>query len=279
MPLRKGGFTLVELLVVIVIIAILAAILFPVFISARRRAQQSACISNMRQIAFAMQRYLDDWNGCFPDHASLAFPQEYVRTGYNAYSEKLGSYQNDHGKTWIQWFSHRYRYKNSAGRYVPAGIGLVLSPYVRNLAIFKCPSEWKTSPPDRTASSLRIPISWLDYDVGSSYYVKHALSYYAFYKNRPARLSEIPAPAKVTLMYEEQWHNYKDRPFLWDVVYWENKAHESFKRVGAIFTDCHVGTVDVLWHPASGFDGNWYFYQGSSAGHFSDISKGARDKR
>jgi prepilin-type N-terminal cleavage/methylation domain-containing protein len=47
------GFTLSELLVVIAIIAILAAILFPVFAQAREKARQAACLSNMKQMAWA----------------------------------------------------------------------------------------------------------------------------------------------------------------------------------------------------------------------------------
>jgi len=44
------GFTLIELLVVIAIIAILAAVLFPVFATAREKARQSRCASNEKQI-------------------------------------------------------------------------------------------------------------------------------------------------------------------------------------------------------------------------------------
>ncbi|HEY3267119.1 MAG TPA: prepilin-type N-terminal cleavage/methylation domain-containing protein [Armatimonadota bacterium] len=63
---RKTGFTLIELLVVIAIIAILAAILFPVFARARDRARQARSLSNIRQLAVAMQGYCQDNGETFP---------------------------------------------------------------------------------------------------------------------------------------------------------------------------------------------------------------------
>ena len=54
-----GGFTLIELLVVIAIIAILAAILFPVFTTAKENARQTDCLSNLKQLSLAWQAYAD----------------------------------------------------------------------------------------------------------------------------------------------------------------------------------------------------------------------------
>jgi prepilin-type N-terminal cleavage/methylation domain-containing protein len=60
------GFTLVELLVVITIIAILAAMLLPALGKAKRLSQRSACLSNLRQIALATTLYLEDHAGKMP---------------------------------------------------------------------------------------------------------------------------------------------------------------------------------------------------------------------
>ncbi len=60
---RGHGFTLIELLVVIAIIAILAAILIPVFISAKETGKRASCASNLNQIAKVMVFYRDDWDG------------------------------------------------------------------------------------------------------------------------------------------------------------------------------------------------------------------------
>ncbi len=59
---KRTGFTLIELLVVIAIIAILAAILFPVFATAREKARQQSCASNMKQLGIAMSMYAQDYD-------------------------------------------------------------------------------------------------------------------------------------------------------------------------------------------------------------------------
>jgi len=64
---RVRGFTLIELLVVIAIIAILAAILMPVFARARESARKIQCLSNVKNIATAIQMYLTDYDKLPPD--------------------------------------------------------------------------------------------------------------------------------------------------------------------------------------------------------------------
>src|SRR5438876_7657695 len=46
---RKAGFTLVEIMIVVAIIALLAAIAIPNFVKARQSSQRSACIANLKQ--------------------------------------------------------------------------------------------------------------------------------------------------------------------------------------------------------------------------------------
>ena len=57
LKLTKKGFTLVEIMIVVAIIGLLAAIAIPNFVKARETAQQNACINNLRQISAAKQQW------------------------------------------------------------------------------------------------------------------------------------------------------------------------------------------------------------------------------
>jgi prepilin-type N-terminal cleavage/methylation domain-containing protein len=66
---RKGGFTLVEIMIVVAIIGLLAAIAIPNFVRARERAQANVCIANLKQLEGAKAQWALDTN-----QASTATP-------------------------------------------------------------------------------------------------------------------------------------------------------------------------------------------------------------
>lgn len=108
MRARRNGFTLIELLVVIVIIAVLAAILFPIFARAKEQGKLSSCSSNMKQIYGALLLYTDAWNGFMP--MSLPINSYEARTNIN-------------------------------GPVDPQQIHALLAEYARTDKVFRCPCD------------------------------------------------------------------------------------------------------------------------------------------
>jgi prepilin-type N-terminal cleavage/methylation domain-containing protein/prepilin-type processing-associated H-X9-DG protein len=105
---HQRGFTLIELLVVIAIIAILAAILFPVFASAREAARRTACLSNTKQLGLAALLYAQDFD------------------------ERLPLFTWDYSTYWsIAWSPENNRWLRE---------GAILFPYTKSNGIQSCPS-------------------------------------------------------------------------------------------------------------------------------------------
>lgn len=119
---KQSGFTLIELLVVIAIISILAAILFPVFASARAKARATACMSNCKQTGLALYQYLQDNDEMVPTVDKTPVP------GLDG--------------------------KGATGTLVYANWYYLLMPYVKNWNLFFCPDDssrtWQLGVPTPT---------------------------------------------------------------------------------------------------------------------------------
>jgi prepilin-type N-terminal cleavage/methylation domain-containing protein/prepilin-type processing-associated H-X9-DG protein len=90
-----GGFTLVELLVVVCIIAVLGAILFPVMVKTKQSAQVSECLSNMRQMGVGLHVYIDDYSGRFPAAVPYGSPDSWQAKDRKTIQELLSPYVQD----------------------------------------------------------------------------------------------------------------------------------------------------------------------------------------
>jgi len=116
---RRTGFTLIELLVVIAIIGILAAMVFPVFARARESARKAVCLSNVKNIALAVQMYLGDYNDTlFPSENRVEVAQ------------------------WISSDPTMFCYKDYPTQMNPYLRGQVLlDEYTKNRDVWRCPSS------------------------------------------------------------------------------------------------------------------------------------------
>ncbi|MFB3880788.1 MAG: prepilin-type N-terminal cleavage/methylation domain-containing protein [Armatimonadota bacterium] len=143
----RKGFTLIELLVVIAIIGILAAMVFPVFARARESARKSVCLSNVKNIALAVQMYLADNNDVFP-------PRETRQEVIDYFNTKPGGRTSDgyNGNAWGNCGVIR-----DASPYIRWAV--VFDEYVKNRDVWRCPSAKM-----ETGAAFIYPVTdWLGY--------------------------------------------------------------------------------------------------------------------
>ena len=135
--LRFACFTLIELLVVIAIISVLAAILFPVFATAREKARATSCLSSQKQVGLGILQYVQDFDENYP----------------------LGFYQALDGTF-------------SASK-TPTSWPRIIQPYVKSAAIFRCPSDTSDSgniPGTGDTPETRFPVSYAyNYFLGGNF--------------------------------------------------------------------------------------------------------------
>jgi prepilin-type N-terminal cleavage/methylation domain-containing protein len=83
---RRGGFTLVEIMIVVAIIALLAAIAVPGFLRARKRSQASRVINDLRLIDSAVDQYAIETNRASGFTVNTADWTNYLKAGTNLYA-------------------------------------------------------------------------------------------------------------------------------------------------------------------------------------------------
>ena len=127
----RPAFTLIEMLVVIAILAIVAAILFPVFARARENARRSSCQSNLKQIGLGLLQYSQDYD------------DKLVRSWYGA---------GNSGSN----LTTRYKWMDAA------------YPYIKSEQVFNCPSQSFSFPAG--AFKFRGGTSYGSYAINAAYW-------------------------------------------------------------------------------------------------------------
>ena len=122
------GFTLVEMLVVIAIIALLAAILLPVLAEGREAARKAVCIANLSQIGKTVALYANSWDGYCPPSVNVRYylikqsgvvqglgvPVEAARLPFEALMCPSSSLPRYASETWGEQFSTREGFHSPA---------------------------------------------------------------------------------------------------------------------------------------------------------------------
>ena len=150
MPERRrapGGFTLVELLVVIAIIAILVALLLPAVQAAREAARRVQCQSHLHQIGIALHHYHDSVR-CFPSGITSS-----NRTFWSGHL--------------LPFLEQRALYESLDFR-LPWDVGANSEACASWLAVLRCPSS--TAPEHLTAQGItdRVPCTYLACSSGTA---------------------------------------------------------------------------------------------------------------
>ena len=146
--LRRKGFTLVELLIVIAIIALLAALLLPALAATKEKALKAACLSNLRQIGIAVHCYAADNNSSIP-YGPKAPPFTNPSDFYPSTGSPTSLISLQSGD--------------------PVGLGLLLQQYVsKQPKVLFCPAT--DQPLDMAAELAKVGL----HQAQSGYYYRHA---------------------------------------------------------------------------------------------------------
>jgi prepilin-type N-terminal cleavage/methylation domain-containing protein/prepilin-type processing-associated H-X9-DG protein len=194
---RTTGFTLIELMVVIAIIAILAALLLPALSKARERVEGISCLNNTRQLALAWQLYADDHDGLLP--YNLVMNESSPRTNIN-------------------WVNNVMTWDLSSDNTNLATItSASLGPYIGGVTgIFHCPS-------DHALSTMQSAAGWdrriRSYSMNAMVGNAGTFSASGVNINNPGytqffKTTQIPQPADIFVFLDEHPDSIDDGYFL-----------------------------------------------------------------
>jgi prepilin-type N-terminal cleavage/methylation domain-containing protein/prepilin-type processing-associated H-X9-DG protein len=218
----KRGFTLIELLVVIAIIAILAAILFPTFMSAKEQGRQTKCLSNLKQLSAGVLQYCDDNAGAMPC--------------------VLGYYVSPEKRDWAGCLH------NVGGSNVVCSIrNGGLWKYMRNADVYKCPSDSRSPATGVTGSPVDFPISYsMNAQIGSVPGIAADNSYYLLSKSKIDK-ETAGRSSKILLFIHEDRGHINDGFFSWGNG-WDipGNVHNTGTTVSYVDGHCKWGSKKLL---------------------------------
>ncbi len=218
--MKRRAFTLIELLVVIAIIAILAAILFPVFQTAKERGRQTKCLGNLKQLSFGFKMYADDNNSGMPSLSRYC--DSVLRALASPPADWCGSeLPQVHCLVWPE--------NGSVWR------------YVRSREVYLCPS-------DKNIRATKITGMPKDYAI--SYNVNHQLHFARLDAGTTGKAS------KVLMLIQESRDRINDGWFGWaSGLDWPTKIH--YDGSTASYCDGHAKWVSFDELDRQRTAGNW----------------------
>jgi len=213
---ERKGFTLIEILFVISIIAILAALLMPALSTAKDRGKLIKCINNMHQLGIAFQMYANDWSNRVP------------RGQQDITDSNAGPYPNAAWSIHLQW-----------RRYLP-GIGTNYWLFPTNNSVLLCPSD----PPESWSPPITNNPPLMQEYGGSFIYNNETSTVDGIIPtSQPARrLLLLDAPPKDGFGWQRLFDQSNYGTYLQTSTFPSARRH--FGKSNALYFDWHVQTID-----------------------------------